>query len=68
MAQKKRRQIGDPKLLYKACKLWAEEEAKSVPAPTLAEIWNRAVEQDENGARFRRYVLRSYKLFLEFGY
>ena len=59
---KKKRNIGNPVLLYKACKQWARDEAKCYAEPAnLAEVWYRAVQQDYNGQTFRRHVIRNYE-------
>lgn len=55
------------KRLYAACKQWVKDEAESFATPaTLAEVWHKATRPDENGRRFRRYVLHNYDLYLEF--
>lgn len=58
MAKKKKRRIGDPKVLYKACQLWVAES--TFESDTLVAVWNRSVEPGRNGDTFRRYVLRNY--------
>lgn len=63
--RKKKRDIGNPVLLYKACKQWARDEAKCYAEPAnLAQVWYRAVQQDLTGQRFRRYVIRNYETAL----
>lgn len=58
---KKRRDIGNPKELYEACKQWAEDETHCFAEPAnLAQVWHRAVQQDVNGRTFRQHVLRNY--------
>jgi len=65
--RKKKRNIGNPVALYRACKQWANEEARCYAEPAnLAQVWHRAVQQDQNGRTFRRLVLRNYKLALEY--
>lgn len=64
---KKKRNIGNPEVLYRACKQWAMDEAKSYAEPAnLVQVWNRAVQQDVNGRTFRRHVLHNYELELEY--
>ena len=63
MARKKKRNIGNPKLLYLACKNWRDE---SPMCYNLAEVWHRAVQQDDNGKRLRKYVLWNYELALKY--
>ena len=58
MAKKKKRDIGDPRVLYKACRLWSKES--SFESDTLVAVWNRAVEPGRNGTTFRNYILRNY--------
>lgn len=61
-----RRDIGNPVTLYNACKQWVRDEAECFAEPaTLAQVWHRAVQQNENGRTFRRYVLHNYDLYLE---
>lgn len=63
--RKKNRKIGNPEVLYKACKQWAKDEAESYTNPAnLAQVWNRAVQQDSNGRTFRKYVIHNYKTTL----
>ena len=58
-----KRTIGNPVTLYNACKQWVRDEAESFAEPaTLAQVWHKAVQQDENGRTFRKYVLRNYEL------
>lgn len=64
--RKKKRDIGNPKLLYLACKNWRDEESNCIPRPNLASIWNRAVSQDDNGRRFRKHALWNYELALKY--
>ena len=60
---RKKRDIGNPVTLYKACKQSARDEAKCYAEPdNLAQVWHRAVQQDQNGRTFRKYVLRNYEL------
>lgn len=58
MAKKKKRDIGDPRVLYKACQLWSKES--NFESDTLVAVWNRAVEPGRNGTTFRNYILRNY--------
>lgn len=61
--RKKKRDIGNPVTLYKACKQWAQDYADTCAEPdNLAQVWHRAVQQDQNGRTFRKYVLRNYEL------
>lgn len=53
--------IDNQKELYEACKQWAEDETHCTAEPvTLAEVWHRAVQQDENGRTFKERVLQNY--------
>lgn len=62
---RKKRNIGNPRVLYKACKQWAEDEAEIYAEPaSMAQVWDRAVRQDVNGQTFRKYVLRNYEIAL----
>ena len=63
--RKKKRNIGNPEVLYKACKQWAKDEAESYAEPAnLAQVWHRAVQQDSNGRTFRRHVIHNYETTL----
>lgn len=63
--RKKKRDIGNPVALYKACKQWARDEAKCYAEPAnLAQVWHRAVQQDQNGRTFRKNVLHNYEVAL----
>lgn len=65
--RKKKRNIGNPVALYKACKQWVRDEAKCCAEPAnLAQVWQRAVQQDQNGRIFRKHVLHNYELELEY--
>lgn len=60
---KRRRLDVNPQLLYAACKHWVEIETESMIEPhTLAETWNRAVAQSDNGSRFRRFIIHCFKV------
>lgn len=62
---RKKRNIGNPVVLYKACKQWARDEAECYAEPAnLAQVWNRAIQQDNNGRIFRRHVLHNYEITL----
>lgn len=61
----KKRNIGNPAVLYRACKQWAMDEAKCYAEPAnLAQVWHRAVQQDVNGRTFRKYILHNYETTL----
>ena len=62
---RKKRDIGNPEVLYKACKQMARDEAKCYAEPdSLAQIWHKAVQQDINGQIFRKYVIHNYETAL----
>ena len=65
--RKKKRNIGNAKLLYQACKNWRNEESNCIPCPNLASIWSKAVRQDRNGEIFRKHALRNYELAVKYG-
>lgn len=62
----KKRKIGNPAVLYEACKQWVKDEAECYAEPdNLATVWSRAVKQDDNGRTFRKYVLQNYAASLD---